>query len=57
MSKSFVKLTQLPSENGIAPVKKTAFEKFEAKAYTDTTLALEFVGVETKNRQIDTITQ
>ena len=36
--------------------KKTC-EKFEAKVYTDYTLAFEFVGAEVKFRQIDTITQ
>ena len=37
--------------------KKTIQQNFEAKVYTDYTLALEFVGAENKVRQIDTITQ
>ena len=37
--------------------KKTIQQNFEAKVYTDYTLAFEFVVVEIKNRQIDTITQ
>jgi hypothetical protein len=35
--------------------KKTNCEKFEAKVYTDATLALEFVIVEIKALKFDTI--
>jgi hypothetical protein len=49
-------LTQFPSELGIGPVKKKKkCEKFEAKVYTDTTLALELVSVEIKLLEFDTI--
>jgi hypothetical protein len=46
-------LIQLPSETGIAPVRKKTCEKFEAKMYTDTTLALEIVVVEIKLLEFD----
>jgi hypothetical protein len=35
--------------------KKTIQQNFEARVYTDTTLALEFVGVEFKHLKLDTI--
>jgi hypothetical protein len=44
-----------PSVSGIGPVKKRDLAKIEAKMYTDTTLALEFVVVEIKPLEFDTI--